>query len=367
MKIALLGPHFAEYTAELACALAVENEVMLVLHKENAAHELGSRLHSLARPGLDVKFLRKSPSNKHPLTLLNMLRVAAWLWRYRPDVIHYQESLNLSFTIPLVILFRNTPFVLTIHDHIQHSGDVSADRKIVGFHQRVLRKCADVAIVHGQRLRTETVTLFPWLSDRTVSIPHGPLGQLVSSPSDRWDVGVLLFFGRVEEYKGLRYLLDAMSILRKKGISVRLVIAGRGPELERLRGDINANSDIELVERFVAPDKVQAVFERANIVVLPYTDATQSGVAAMALRFSRAVIASNVGSIGEMVRDGFNGTLVPPKDARALADAIAGLVKDQSLCKRYSINARQLAENDLSWAEIGKQTADAYKKAINKA
>ena len=119
-----------------------------------------------------------------------------------------------------------------------------------------------------------------------------------------------------------------------------------------------------MIDRYIKDDEIPVLFSRANAIILPYTDATQSGVAAMALSYGRPVISTQVGSIDEVVKNGYNGLIVPPKDTAALSDAILKIISDQELALQMAKNARILAATELSWEVIANETISAYRKAI---
>lgn len=360
MKVALFAFHFAEYAYHLACALTEQqHDVLLFMTRDNAVKELGEKTLEQPVPRLRIIFLPKR-GPKDPRMLMNVLRIAVELKRFDPDVIHYQESLNYAFTL-YQGLFSRTPLVLTIHDHVPHSGADSKRGISVEWHQKYLRKLADLAIVHGEKIRAESEVLFPWLQGRVFSIQHGPLGEIPPSVIEGgWEKGTLLFFGRIEKYKGLGYLIEATKILEKQGVPVKVIIAGRGSDLENYRSEIAGDACFELREDFIPMEQVPELFRRANIVVLPYTDATQSGIVAMALQYGRPVVATDVGSLGEVVRDGFNGLLVPPCDAVALAAAIRRLIEDMKLAGEMGKHAVELVKGELSWQAIAARTVEAY-------
>ncbi len=364
MKIALISFHFSEYTFMLASALAAQHQVLLILNQENAERELGRRLSSAVGKRLKIVLLPER-GLKNPLMLLNLFRVVAEVRQFSPDVVHCQEAIN-DYLMGALALLRKYPLVLTIHDHVPHSGIDAHEmtRKRIAVYRRRLRRMPDAVIVHGERIRSESEELLPWLRSRIVAVPHGPLGEAASVGGHDWVRGALLFFGRIEQYKGLRYFIDAVKLLNLEGVAVKGIIAGTGLDLEQYRAEIKADDSFELIDRYIGDDEIPGLYGRANIVVLPYTDATQSGVVAMALRFGRPVVASDVGSIGEVVRDGYNGLLVPPRDAAALAHAIKRLVEDQQLAKTMAANATQLAATELSWEAIADSTVNAYRLAI---
>ena len=121
---------------------------------------------------------------------------------------------------------------------------------------------------------------------------------------------------------------------------------------------------IELIDRFISADEVPALFRRATCVVLPYTDATQSGVSAMAFACSRPVIATNVGDVADVVIDGRTGLIVPPRDARALADAMEKVLVDRKLRDSLATGAARFAKEKLSWPCVADATYDTYRRAF---
>jgi len=362
MKIALISFHFAEYAFLLGSALADRHEVLLILNKENAERELGNRLSYADKPRLKIVCLPER-GLKNPLMFLNSVRVISEIRAFSPGVIHCQEAINDYLMGALAVLCKY-PLVLTIHDHVPHSGKDSQDRKRISFYRHRLRHMPDVVIVHGERIRSESEGLMPWLRGRVISVPHGPLGETHANSIQGWESGTLLFFGRIEQYKGLRYFIDAVKALNADRVSVKGIIAGTGHDLEQYRAEIEADGAFELIDRYIGDDEVPGLFGRTNVVVLPYTDATQSGVVAMALRYGRPVVATDVGSVGEVVRDGYNGLLVPPRDVPALTSAIKRLVQNQELAVSMARNATQLATTELSWETISASTVEVYRLAV---
>ncbi|TCV83439.1 glycosyltransferase family 4 protein [Sulfurirhabdus autotrophica] len=362
MKITLISFHFSEYTFLLAKALSVRHEVQLILNQKNAERELGDRLNPVEGQQFEIIVL-PDYGLKNPLMLFNIFNIVSRIKRFSPDVVHCQEAIT-DYLMAALLLLRKYPLVLTIHDHIPHSGIDSQARKRIIFYQQRLRHMPDVVIVHGDRIKNESEKLLPWLQDRIVAIPHGPLGEAPEMHDEQWESGNLLFFGRIEQYKGLRYFIDAVKVLNSENVAVKGVIAGTGRDLENYRDEIESDSQFELIDRYIDDQEIPGIFNKANVVVLPYTDATQSGVVALALRFGRPIVASEVGSIGEVVREGFNGLLVPPKDVPALADAIKKLVNNSQVTTLMAQNARVLASTELSWETIAEKTEKAYQIAI---
>ncbi len=163
---------------------------------------------------------------------------------------------------------------------------------------------------------------------------------------------VLLFFGFVREYKGLKYLLKAMpQVLRR--IDAHLLVVGefwddKSAYLD-LIGELGIGQAVTIVDRYVPNEELGLYFSAADVVVLPYVDATQSGVAQLAYGFEKPVITTSVGGIPEVVEDGVTGLIIPPQDSDALAEAIVRYF-EQGLGDGFTSNIRaQVREGAFSW------------------
>lgn len=365
MRIALLALHFAEYASRLAVALAARHEVLLLLRANNARNELSDDLRRSLYPAVTVRSV-ELPRFRDPRLAGAVLAIGRVLRDFSPDIVHVQEAHVALNGWPILTLRRRVPVVLTVHDHLPHSGVFTTDSwrwSIVQW----LRWKADRVIVHGPRMRTELAELSgARAAGRIDVIPHGILGRTgIDDDGSRYEPATFLFFGRIETYKGLRYLLDACDALRSRGHVIRLVVAGTGADLERHRGRVAAAAWIDLIDRYISSAEVPGLFRRAMAVVLPYTDATQSGVAAMAFAFSRPVIATGVGDVPDVVIDGRTGLLVPPRDGKALADAMERLLVDRALRDSLATGAARFARENLSWPRIADATCETYQRALS--
>jgi glycosyltransferase involved in cell wall biosynthesis len=176
----------------------------------------------------------------------------------------------------------------------------------------------------------------------------------------------LLFFGRIHEYKGLRYFVEMVLKLHAEGFRVRGVVAGTGSDLANWLPKMQASGCFEIIDRYVAATEVPALFRGARVVVLPYVDGTQSGVAAMAIGYGRPVVASSVGAIPLLVRNGVNGLLVPAGDTQSLTRAVRSLLVDDALWTELANGARALRDGELSWRSIADACGRVYEEASNR-
>jgi glycosyltransferase involved in cell wall biosynthesis len=163
----------------------------------------------------------------------------------------------------------------------------------------------------------------------------------------------LLFFGYVRRYKGLPLLLDALARVREKR-DCRLLVVGefyhdRRETYEKIR-DHRLAGAVTLVDRYVPNEEVRLYFASADLVVLPYRSASQSGVAQIAFSFGKPVVATRVGGLPEVVEEGITGLLVPPDDTVALGDAIETFFRD-GLAERMVSNIER-SRHRFSWAAM---------------
>ncbi len=140
---------------------------------------------------------------------------------------------------------------------------------------------------------------------------------------------IMLFFGFVREYKGLKHLINAVGILKEEHpdevLPVLFIVGdfdGNKDEYLELIEKLGVGSDIVIKDGYVPDKEVEKYFSAADLVVLPYESATQSGIVQIAYGFRKPVIVTKVGGLPEVVEDDITGLVVEPFDDKALAQAI---------------------------------------------
>ena len=161
----------------------------------------------------------------------------------------------------------------------------------------------------------------------------------------------LLFFGRIEEYKGLDILLDAYGELSDSDMDVTLTIAGNG-DISPYRQRINSLRKVNLINRYIRDEEIGALFSIENaILVVPYKDATQSGVIPIAIDFNVPVIASGTGGLVEQLDDGNIGMFAEPGNVGSLVNALKNFIGSSELQTYEKINIEQY-KRKLEWDVI---------------
>jgi glycosyltransferase involved in cell wall biosynthesis len=252
---------------------------------------------------------------------------------------------------------RHYPSVSTIHDPIRHVGEESAlYAGLAGFEVAL----ADRIIVLSQAYRK---SLFRFGKPES-KVDVLPLGKLGSSESfcaipNR---GQILFLGRIERYKGIDILLDAFRTVRKGRPELSLVIAGRG-ELTKKLSNIKATEGIKIYNRWLLEEELDQLCLASDLVVLPYIQATQSGVVAKAQALGRPVIVTNVGGLAEQIENGSTGCIIPFNNANALAQAIEDMLLDKKRLSEMGRAAWSLYKKKYSWDNIASQAIEVYERA----
>ena len=208
------------------------------------------------------------------------------------------------------------------------------------------------------------MTCFDFDRDSIHVIPHVAMGKVSELESVDEDPNMVLFFGRIWEYKGLEYLIQAEPAIAKVIPDVKIVIAGEGEDFHRYREMIGDSPRFHIHNEWISDNQRARFFQRSAIVVLPYKEATQSGVVPVAYTYARPVVATHVGALAECVFHEETGLLVPPEDPPALANAIIRLLKDPAERHAFGQAGHQRMLNEASPRVVGQQTAEVYEQAI---
>jgi glycosyltransferase involved in cell wall biosynthesis len=201
---------------------------------------------------------------------------------------------------------------------------------------------------------------------RVALVPNGIECDVFSACPNRSRAAAplkLLYIGRLIATKGLFESLEAMAALRRLGVEAELVVAGEGPEEARLRSRAHELGIAERV-RFVGPafgERKLEFLRAAEVLLLPTYHpeglpyALLEGMAA-----GLVPIVTRVGAIPDVALDGVHARFVPPRDARALADALRALASDRATLSRMSAASRQRVATAYSIEQVAAQFARLY-------
>lgn len=177
----------------------------------------------------------------------------------------------------------------------------------------------------------------------------------------------VMYFGRLVPVKGVEYLIDAVQILKDRGLNLRVVIAGNGNQKENLESqakNLNLLSCINFVG-YVPQEEVLSLYNRSKLFVAPSFD--REGVLTTLLEAASCgipTVTTNSCSMPEFVDHGINGLLAKPQDSKSLADEIEKSLTDDNFRKKIGDEARKKAET-WNWDKKAKKLEEYFVNAIN--
>ncbi len=188
-------------------------------------------------------------------------------------------------------------------------------------------------------------------------------------PVARWQDGTanILFVGRLEDRKGLPYLLKAFRALRRTGLDCRLLVVGSGPQEREARRYVLTRGlrNVELLGRVSDGEKAQ-LFRTADVFVSPATGRESFGIVLLeAMAAGAPIVCSDIHGYKGVVRRGEHAILVPPRDVAALTGAIGRVLGDEALRVRMADAGWRRAE-EFSWARVTAKVEQYYEFVVRR-
>ena len=343
------------YVAALAAALKREYDVVV------AAHGDGFLRDAARRAGVPYVPLRHLRRRLDPVRdALALAELFLLFRRERPLVVHANSS-KAGVLGRLAALVARVPVrMFTVHGWAfkAHSGHAAtaylwADRLMSPF------TTTTICVAHGERsagLRARTCR-----ADRTVVIHNGvALDAPRRRPGAATRPATLLSVGRLRAPKDFLTLVRAMTALEPG--SARLLIAGDGPDRDAVAAEVARLGLDGTVELLGTRSDVPALLAGADVFVLASDSEGLPMSVLEAMSAGLPVVASAVGGVPELVRDGETGALVPPRDSGALARALVPLVADIALRDRLGEAGRRRVEREFSLARFEREHLELYRK-----
>lgn len=354
MRIALiyLGRRGAGtvYSLELAKALVKKAEVLAVISRQV------SNLEAWRKSGLSLlevytyhNIWEFIPST---LNLGRHLTLRRHLQRFKPDVLYY--PMLHPWTSLVNWMVPNVAKVITLHDPMLHQGERSPLLLLL---QRIAMKQASrvillsqsfIDLVEGQGVPRELISVIP-LGEFSYYLRDAKTSTTIIRKKP-----TLLFFGRIFAYKGLDVLLAAFPLIKKRIPEVKLLIVGVG-DLRSYTTQLTNLPNVTVINRWIPDDEVASYFREADVLVMPYTDASQSGVIPIAYMFKVPVVAARIGGLSEQVDDGKTGLLVSAGNILELANACVKLLSNPAWAAALGEAGYQKATTEWSWERVAER------------
>lgn len=291
--------------------------------------------------------------------------LCVWLYavfhmmRKNADILHIDWQLAKSSKLLLWFKIAKKK-VMTVHDPIIHGStsgwEIEDRRRMRCF------KWADKLILLNSNQVDEFINKYH-INSNKIEISHlGAYDSISKFPIENSEdsTSYILFWGRINPYKGLEFLLESALECHKKIPNFKLIIAGYGDEYF----DFSPYRNLDFIEwryRYIGISELVNLIRNCKFAVCPYKDATQSGVIQTAFVLNTPVIATNVGALPESVLDGINGLVIPPADSISLTNAIVKLWNSPELLQSMRNNIKNLWAPTMTWDTIANQYLNIYK------
>lgn len=277
--------------------------------------------------------------------------------------LHFFSFRAIDLLVLYLAKYYGMTTIVTVHDVSSFHGKSSST---------IEKKCyelIDGVIVHNQysfrTLQSKQVVKCP-----IAIIPHGNYLPFIQKlPDEKNKSFTLLFFGQIKQVKGLDILLNATSILKKKGVDIQLLIAGKAWKSD-LDEYIKMITDLEIGDitktdfRYVPDDEVASFYSKADLLVLPYREIYQSGVLLLSMSYGKPILCANLPAFADVIKDEENGFLFEQGNAESLAVKVEQIVSHPDLLQVAVNGANQIIKTDYDWNKIGVSTADFYNKCV---
>ncbi|OUI79325.1 hypothetical protein HK18_01815 [Commensalibacter intestini] len=262
----------------------------------------------------------------------------------------------MDLVMAIALKFLNIPYIVVVHDVYPHPGDGYVFQH---FLQKILIKKSRLTVTFSKYVFKQLLAVNFVPNSQIIEGWHPPFSYTTKSGT-QYPVGKevkLLNFGRLLLYKGLDLLEEALDqVSHQKPYTLRVV--GHGPKnavLDRL----NKRSNVSVENRWVPEEEIAELMHWADVVILPYREASQSGIAATALAFGKPILITNVGGLSEQFNQEDLVFICEPN----VNDIAKGL--DQILQLNFPLS-RPKHDADEEWKKLAEYLIDEITSKLDK-
>ena len=366
MKITILSPAYplrggiANFAGSLYNELKKENDVTVISYKRQYP--------SFLFPGKTQKEKDETVDKIYAEILVDSTNPYNWINVGRKIKFDSPDLLIIQYWLPffapclktiskVVKQNKKTKILAICHNIIPHEkrpGDV--------FLTKLFFKYVDKFILLSGKVKEELLSIKK--DAINIVIPHpvySKFGEVIDKVEAKTTLNIkaeklLLFFGFIRDYKGLDVLLKAISLIDEKE-NIKLLVAGEfysnEDKYQKLITELKIDKTLIMKTDFIPAVEVKYYFSAADVTVLPYKNASQSGIAQIAMNFNKPVITTDVGGLSEIVMENETGLLVPKDNPKELSKAILKFY-NENLEEKFVSNI--ITEKDkYSWNNFSNQ------------
>jgi len=231
----------------------------------------------------------------------------------------YFESLHVWNIAIMRALRKKTHTFQVIHEVIPHEGDRQV--KGVDFMNKVICKTADTIVLRNKKYVQDMIDRYHVKADR---VKYLELWRRYPGYTKPLHPGRVLFFGRINPYKGADNLLE----IARNCPDIQFSVVGRvDPQMQQVVDELKKEKNVRLNNDYVSDEEMREEFIQSDWVIVPYNSASQSGIIIDAYKYSRPVVAFDVGAIAEQVEDKKSGYLIQAGDNNSFSSCLRDVIK----------------------------------------
>lgn len=305
----------------------------------------------LERPRLEVDTFATTLEGVRRTVRLPQLRrqFAKFLAENRVDAVYCPMWHPWNAAMVGTLRKKRIPFILTVHDAIRHEGDAGPfQRWVESYEQR--HADAFIALSEHVKRQLDSRRHRPRFGTTLIPLPNFSYATQDRASSSTSVTLKCLFIGRIRPYKGIGVLLDAFErITRESEHDVSLTIAGSG-DLKPYEAKVSNLSGLDVRNKWLSDSEFGQLVHSHDVLILPYLEASQSGVIAAAHGAGKPVVAFSVGGISEQIDHGGNGLMAADRTPESLAREVLRLADDKQLLAKLQEGARASSGAGSTWA-----------------
>lgn len=308
---------------------------------------------------LNVEYDRKNI--KTFLSLTSIHKIISFIKKHHFDVAFIESPHPINLII--YRLLKKKPTVVYLHDPFPHSGMALFDKFIYQLQLNYIYRKVDNIIVSSDKLKQEILQSGLAQQDRIKVIYLGLLENHLYDIPEQSETIDVLFYGRLEYYKGLDVLIDSIKEINKtKKLNVVIISKGNIKDVYPTVADIPDN--IVQINDYVSDFDLAKYICGSKMIVLPYRDATGTQTVQTIFYYQKPIIATKVGGFCEYIEDGIEGIIVPPNNSKDLADAILKLEADIELRKKLGEAGKKKLDKAFNNQLINQQYVNLFENMI---
>lgn len=281
--------------------------------------------------------------------MLNVFRLKRKYYFKKFDYVIYTNPMKRDIIVGRFINYNENIFIL--HDAEPHSSTARGETDYVND----IMKKADNILILSKGYKELVREKYGLHEDQVLYMRHGLMqypkyaGEFSNNDAKKTN---FLFFGRIDGYKGLHVLAAAYKKI-KHFEKISMTVAGNG-DFREYEDDYNSLRNVTIINRYIGDEEIARLFSKPNtVVVLPYLDATQSGVIGMAFNYECPIIASDTGGIKEQLFDGKAGVLIKPGDVDDLYEKMMLFIINDQFYQNEKLKIQKYKEK-MTWEYITK-------------